>query len=204
MLSWCSPCLLYKVGALQACCVQSKERRVLPQARAVRCAAASVAEPQVAPASADTFPTVAARQAAFTEDILPDQVSGYACALETQKFPAVLHAAHQCALRSQDNLELRVEGKLPAWLSGAFVRNGPGTFKGVRCDAGTAFSEGVLNASLVPKASGVNCISLLAQAQHCLLPAVQSCTHVGSSRLYQQLTSCVMHTGTCLMATRCL
>ena len=48
---------------------------VLHQVRTVRCAAASVAEPQVASAPADTFPTAAARQAAFTEDILPDQVS---------------------------------------------------------------------------------------------------------------------------------
>ena len=27
-----------------------------------------------------------------------------------------------------------MKGKLPAWLRGAFVRNGPGTFKGVKCD----------------------------------------------------------------------
>ena len=27
-----------------------------------------------------------------------------------------------------------MKGKLPAWLSGAFVRNGPGTFKGVKCE----------------------------------------------------------------------
>ena len=50
-------------------------RGVLQQARTVRCAAASVAEPQVATTPADTFPTLAARQAAFTEDILPDQVN---------------------------------------------------------------------------------------------------------------------------------
>ncbi|KAK9831473.1 hypothetical protein WJX81_008489 [Elliptochloris bilobata] len=74
------------------------------QARPVECAAASVAAQPAAPAPAATFPTLAARQAAFTEDILPEQ----------------------------ENLELHVEGQLPAWLCGAFVRNGPGTYKGMR------------------------------------------------------------------------
>lgn len=93
-----------------------------------------MAEPQVASAPADTFPTVAARQAAFTEDILPDQVSQVCKRYVNSGSLRYCAAVSQWALRVQDNLELRVKGKLPAWLRGTFVRNGPGTFKGVKCD----------------------------------------------------------------------
>lgn len=38
-----------------------------------------------------------------------------------------------CRLLEQvEELELEVEGKLPAWIEGTFVRNGPGTYKGMR------------------------------------------------------------------------
>lgn len=31
-----------------------------------------------------------------------------------------------------EEIELEVEGKLPTWIEGTFVRNGPGMYKGMR------------------------------------------------------------------------
>eukprot|EP00884_Botryococcus_braunii_P007534 jgi/Botrbrau1/16782/Bobra.150_2s0016.2 len=50
------------------------------------------------------YPTLAARTAAFTEQIVPEQI---------------------------EELGLEVKGQIPKWLSGTFVRNGPGTYKGM-------------------------------------------------------------------------
>lgn len=52
-----------------------------------------------------TYPSQAARQAAFTTDISPEQVEA---------------------------LPLQVCGSIPSWLHGDYIRNGPGTFKGMK------------------------------------------------------------------------
>eukprot|EP00884_Botryococcus_braunii_P018929 jgi/Botrbrau1/571/Bobra.0010s0037.1 len=51
-----------------------------------------------------SYPTLAARTAAFTDRVLPEQIQ---------------------------EVELKVKGQIPNWLSGTFVRNGPGTYKGM-------------------------------------------------------------------------
>ena len=85
------------------------------QARAVRCAAASVAEPQVASAPADTFPTAAARQAAFTEDILPDQVTRVC----------------RCHVNSEEPAELRCRAPVCSARAGQLGAEGEGEAAGL-------------------------------------------------------------------------
>ncbi len=107
------------------------------QARWEASAAAGVAEaPTAAPPS--TYPTPAARRAAFTEDILPEQVwpvrtLRHACGALEGPTEGRSHQPDARPTRCrQDHVAVPVKGALPGWLRGAFIRNGPGTFRGMK------------------------------------------------------------------------
>lgn len=95
--------------SLQARSNKSPIHKLLPYP-ARRTHSQTVVKSQAAPATmekqetAGTHPTQAAVDACFTNDISPEQVEA---------------------------LPLKVSGAIPTWLHGDYIRNGPGTFKGM-------------------------------------------------------------------------